>query len=118
MPQEKFTESLKRIDEIELTVTGRKSGRKTSRPVWFVRDGTTLYPLPVTGSDSDWYKNALKNPSITLTAQGVKRTVEATPLTDAATVRGIVEKFRGKYGAGEVKKYYSKLDVAVAVSLA
>lgn len=118
MPQEKFTESLKRIDEIELTVTGRKSGRKTSRPVWFVRDGATLYLLPVTGSDSEWYKNALKNPSITLTARGAKRTVEATSLTDAATVRDIVEKFRGKYGAGEVKKYYSKLDVAVAVSLA
>jgi hypothetical protein len=25
----------------------------------------------------------------------------------------VVEKFRAKYGAGEVKKYYSKFDVAV-----
>jgi hypothetical protein len=25
----------------------------------------------------------------------------------------VVEKFRAKYGAGDVKKYYSKFDVAV-----
>ena len=112
-----FTKTLKSADEIELTVTGRRSGRETSRPVWFVQDGATLYLLPVTGSDSAWFKNALKNPSITLAAKGVKSTAKATPVTDAARVRDIVEKFRAKYGAGEVKKYYSKLHVAVAVSL-
>jgi hypothetical protein len=29
----------------------------------------------------------------------------------------VVEKFRDKYGAGDVKKYYSKLDVAVVAPL-
>jgi hypothetical protein len=29
----------------------------------------------------------------------------------------VVEKFRAKYGAGNVKKYYSKFDVAVEVPL-
>jgi hypothetical protein len=33
-------------------------------------------------------------------------------------VRDVVEKFRAKYGAGNVKKYYSKFDVAVEVLLA
>jgi hypothetical protein len=28
-----------------------------------------------------------------------------------------VEKFRAKYGAADVHKYYSKFDVAIAVSL-
>jgi len=32
-------------------------------------------------------------------------------------VASVVEKFRGKYGAGDVKKYYSKLDVAVVVQM-
>jgi deazaflavin-dependent oxidoreductase (nitroreductase family) len=117
MAREEFTKILQGTDEIELTVTGRRSGRKTSRPVWFVQDGATLYLLPVTGSNSAWYKNVLKNPIITLRARGAERTAKATPLTDAATVRDIVEKFRAKHGAGEVKKYYSKFDVAVAVSL-
>ena len=76
MAHEEFTNVLKSTDEIELTVTGRISGRKTSRPVWFVRDGATLYLLPVTGSDSAWYKNALKNPTITLAAKGAKLTAK------------------------------------------
>jgi len=29
----------------------------------------------------------------------------------------VVEKFRAKYGAGDVKKYYSKFDVAVVVQM-
>ena len=32
--------------EIELTVTGRKSGKELSRPVWFVYDTNSLYLLP------------------------------------------------------------------------
>jgi hypothetical protein len=33
-------------------------------------------------------------------------------------VKSVIEKFRDKYGAGEVKNYYSKFDVAVEDALA
>src|SRR6266571_3663810 len=102
-----FTKTLKGTNVIEITVTGRASGRKISNPVWFVQEGEKLYLLPVKGSDSDWYKNVLKNLIITLAANGVTWTAKATPITDAAKVGDIAEKFRAKYGAGEVKKYYS-----------
>jgi HSP20 family protein len=115
---EEFKEALKRTDEIQLTVTGRVSGRKISQPVWFVQEGDILYLLPVRGSDSQWFKNVLENPTITLTARRVTLTTNAIPITDHAKVREIVEKFRAKYGAEDVKKYYSKFDVAVAVPLA
>src|SRR5579864_6597084 len=114
MAQEEFTTALNSTKEIELVVTGRRSGRKTSRPVWFVEDGATLFLLPLTGSDSAWYKNLSKDPTITLAAKGARWTVNAAPLTDAARVHDIVEMFRAKYGAGEVKKYFVKLNVAVA----
>jgi hypothetical protein len=39
--------ALKSADQIQLTVPGRKSGRKTSRPVWFIQEGDRLYLLPV-----------------------------------------------------------------------
>ena len=112
-----FTEALKNTDEIEITVTGRASGRKISNPVWFVQEGDKLYLLPVKGSDSDWYKNILKTPTMRLTANEKEWSVEVRPITDHAKVRDIVEKFKGKYGADEVKKYYSKFDVAVEVPL-
>jgi len=104
---------LARYRELNITVTGRKSGRTISNPVWFVWDEDKLYLLPVKGSDTQWYKNVLKKPVIRIDARGEEGEVKAVPLTDATQVAAVVEKFRAKYGAGDVKKYYSKFDVAV-----
>ena len=104
---------LSRFREIKITVTGRKSGRPISNPVWFVLDGDKLYLLPVQGSNTQWYKNVLKNPSIRIEAGGTKAEFKAIPIADAEQVASVVDKFRKKYGAGDVKKYYSKFDVAV-----
>ena len=59
---------LSRSREINITVTGRKSGRAISIPVWFVLEDDTLYRVPVQGSDTQWYKNVLKKPSIRIKA--------------------------------------------------
>jgi hypothetical protein len=53
---------LSRYREITITVTGRKSGRSISIPVWFVFEEDKLYLLPVQGSDTQWYKNVLRIP--------------------------------------------------------
>ena len=104
---------LSRSREINITVTGRKSGRTISIPVWFVLEDDTLYLLPVQGSDTQWYKNVLRNPSIRIKAGGAEAEVRAVPVNDATQVKSVVDKFRDKYGAQDVKKYYSKFDVAV-----
>jgi deazaflavin-dependent oxidoreductase (nitroreductase family) len=104
-----------RYRELTIGVTGRKSGRTISNPVWFVLDSDTLYLLPVQGSDTQWYKNVLKNPTMRIDARGTGAEFQAVPITDATQVASVVEKFRAKYGAGDVKKYYSKLDVAVVI---
>jgi hypothetical protein len=86
--------------------------------VWFVVEGDTLYLLPVTGSDTEWFKNMLHNPTITLVANGITWSAKARPMLDPTAVREVVEKFRAKYGATNIRKYYSKLDVAIEVPLA
>ena len=96
---------------------GRKSGRTISIPVWFVLEGEKLYLLPVQGSDTQWYKNALKNPWIRIDARGAEAEFRAMPITDAKAVKSVVKKFREKYGAKDVKKYYSKFDVVVVMEL-
>lgn len=108
-----LADRLSRYREITITVTGRKSGREISQPVWFVWTNDTLYLLPVKGSDSQWYKNALKTPSIRVDARGKEGRFHVVPITGAKGVASVIEKFREKYGAGDVKKYYSKLDVAL-----
>ena len=68
------------------------------------------------GSDTQWYKNVMKNPSIRIDARGEEAELRATPITDPAQVASVVDKFRGKYGT-DVKKYYSKFDVAVVAQI-
>jgi hypothetical protein len=108
---------LSRHREINLSVTGRKSGRTISQPVWFVLDDDTVYLLPVKGSDTQWYKNVLKDRSIWIDTKGADAELQALPVTDHTKVSSVVEKFRAKYGAADVKKYYSKLDVAVTAQM-
>jgi deazaflavin-dependent oxidoreductase (nitroreductase family) len=110
-------ERLSRYRQIKLSVTGRKTGKTISNPVWFVLEGEKLYLLPVRGSDAQWYKNVLKNPQVRIDARGEEAEFRAQPITDSKMVKSVIEKFREKYGAGDVKKYYSKFNVAVVVRL-
>src|ERR1700730_907769 len=108
---------LSRYREINITVTGRKSGRTISIPVWFVLEDDKLYLLPVQGSDTQWYKNVLKSPMIRIDARGAEAEVKVVLVTDATQVSSVLEKFRAKYGAKDVEKYYSKFDVAVLAEM-
>ena len=111
------SERLSRSRELDITVTGRKSGRTISIPIWFVFDDEKLYLLPVQGSNTQWYKNVLKNPMIRIDAGDAEAELKVVPVTDATQVSSVVEKFRHKYGANDVKKYYSNFDVAVLARL-
>ena len=117
MKESALKSRLARCREIKITVIGRKSGKTISIPVWFVLEGEKLYLLPVQGSDTQWYKNVLQNSSIRIDARGAEAEFRAVPIADAKTVKSVIEKFRQKYGAKDVKKYYSKFDAAVVVEL-
>jgi hypothetical protein len=115
-PNDALMRQLAREREVTLTVTGRKSGRAISIPVWFVLEGHRLYLLPVTGSDTQWYRNVLHTPRILLRADGTESALTVTPITDKQQVSDVIEKFRARYGEGGMK-YYSKLDVAAVCEL-
>ena len=80
-------------------------------------EGDKLYLLPVKGSNTQWYKNVLKEPKIRIEARGAEAEFRAKPISESSAVKSVIEKFREKYGASDVKKYYSKFDVAVVTEL-
>ena len=108
---------LSRYSEIKISVTGRKSGRSITIPIWFVFDDDTLYLLPVQGSDTQWYKNVLENATMSIDARGAHAEVTAVPVADPVQVSQVIQRFRDKYGAGDVTKYYSKFDVAAVAQI-
>ena len=114
---DELKERISRYKQINLSVIGRKSGKTISIPVWFVAEGEKLYLLPVRGSDTQWYQNVLKNPQIRIGARGAEAELEVKPITESNALKSVVEKFHEKYGVADVKKYYSKFDVAVVAEI-
>ncbi len=117
MVDKEFLEALNSAVEVELTVKERRSGRTTTRPVWFVLEGGIMYLLPMYGFKTGWYQDMLANPEIEVSAEGKKVTAHAYPIQEGAKVAEVVDRFRLKHGTDEIKKYYVKLEAAVAVSI-
>ena len=115
MSKADLPQRLNRVSEITLSVNGGNSGKDIPRPVWFVHEGSTLFLLPVQGSDTKWYKNLLEDPTLKISVNGIEISARGKPIGDSIRVDDIVKKFRSKYGEGEVKKYYTKFDAAVEI---
>src|SRR2546427_5961150 len=103
--------------ELQITVTGRKSRREFSTPVWSVREGKSVFLMPVRGSKNQWYKNVLKSKRIKISSGKVSLELSANPISDSKRVASVADKFRKKHGVADVKKYYSGFDAAVELSL-
>ena len=112
-----FHAALNSTNEIQMTFVGRKSGKRFSIPIWFVDDGDKMYLLPVGGTKSMWYKSITKNPTIEFQASGKQVSAKARLTQDKKVVEDIMNRFRSKYGAGDVKRYYPGQDAAVELSI-
>ena len=55
-----------------------------------------LYLLLVHGSDTQWYRNVLKNPSFRIDARGAEAEFQVAPIADDKAVKSVVEKFGEK----------------------
>lgn len=112
-----FASALKKVDEVDLTVVGRKTGADHTFPVWFVLEGEKLYLLPIYGTHSNWYRNLIAHPMLKI-AVG-ENSIQAAPvfITVKDRVEQVVALFRARYGAGDVASYYSRFDAAVEVDL-
>ena len=62
----KLLTSLKAEDYCYLTTTGRVSGNPHEIEIWFGLNDTTLYLLSGGREKSDWVKNLMKNPDVTV----------------------------------------------------
>ena len=117
MVDQEFLDALSSTVEVDLSVKGRRSGQNTSRPVWFVLEGGTIYLLPMYGSRTEWYQDLLANPEITVSVKGKKSNLHAKPIQEDEKVAEVVDRFRSKHGADEIRKYYARLDAAVSVPI-
>jgi len=83
---------------LELTTTGRKSGEPRTVTIWFVADDQgRLYVQSGKGGDTDWYRNLVKTPAVTVHLGELAMNAVAAPLEDPSEVARVHELFRQKY---------------------
>lgn len=115
-PHQGLLERLKRSTEVDITVTGRKTGNRVTAPVWFVLEGgTRVILVPMKGSQSNWFRNLEKNPRVELSAGGVGISSRAVIVRDASRVSRVLAGLRAKYRSIWSESYYTKRDVCVEV---
>ena len=113
MTQADFMTALQDRKEISITVKGRRSGREVTLPVWFAREGNTVWLLPLHGSRTQWYRNVLADPTVTVRAGGRALRIAGRPRTDRRAIQRVLDQFRQKYGTGDVARYYDHSDAVV-----
>ncbi len=82
---------------IELTTTGRKTGKQHTRPVWFVVSDEKIVVQAGKSGKTDWYRNLQKKPSAVARQGEYSFRVRATPVGDPARVEAIHQLFLKKY---------------------
>jgi deazaflavin-dependent oxidoreductase (nitroreductase family) len=104
-----------------LTTAGRVSGRPHTIEIWFALQGRTLYVLSGGGDRSDWVRNLLMWPEVTVRIgrrdaaelPGRARVVEAGSEEDELARRLVVAKYQPSYGGDLSGWRRSALPVAV-----
>jgi deazaflavin-dependent oxidoreductase (nitroreductase family) len=104
-----------------LTSTGRVSGRPHTIEIWFALNQHTLYMLAGGRDRSDWVKNLLRDPVVTVRIRDVSYSGQARvverPDEDALARRIVVAKYQPGYGEDLTDWGRESLPVAVDLQL-
>jgi deazaflavin-dependent oxidoreductase (nitroreductase family) len=82
---------------VEITTSGRKSGKPRVKPIWFVYDQGHFYIQSGQDGKSDWYQNLKKDPQIKLKIETLTFAGKAKFIDDEEETKRIHALFRGKY---------------------
>ncbi len=111
-------EALARERTIDITTTGRRSGRPRRIEMWFHNLDGRIY---LTGSPGarDWYANLVAHPDFTFHLKDsvvADLPARARPITDEAEKREVLARILARLGQGEEPQRRRDLDTWVARS--
>jgi deazaflavin-dependent oxidoreductase (nitroreductase family) len=96
------------LDDCHLTTSGRRSGRPHTIEIWFALRGRRLYLLAGGGERSDWVRNLLADPAVTVRLGEREVAGRAAPVEDPgereAARHLLFEKYTPRYG-GDLREW-------------
>ena len=97
---------IERKSTIELTTTGRKTGKEHTRPIWFVVDDGKIVVQAGKNGKTDWYENLRKTPTATAREGEYTFRVRARPVTAPSQVEAIHRRFLDKYTSAWLLSFF------------
>jgi deazaflavin-dependent oxidoreductase (nitroreductase family) len=85
-----------------VTTRGRVTGRPHEIEIWFVLDGATVFLLSGGGDRSDWVRNLIADPAVSVrlrdvTCNASARVIDPASEEDARARRLVFEKYQPRY---------------------
>ena len=116
----KLLSTLRYEEYCYLTTTGRVTGKPHEIEIWFVVHDNSLYLLAGGKYESDWVKNLLKNPSVTVriakhTFTGMARIV--TDEKEEMTARTTMAEKYQEWEEGRTLSQWARTALPVAVDI-
>jgi deazaflavin-dependent oxidoreductase (nitroreductase family) len=88
------------LDVCYLTTSGRHTGRPHRVEIWFARRDDVVYLLAGDGDRSDWVRNLMVSPAVTLEigdrTRSSRARVVSDPAEDALARRALVDKYEAR----------------------
>jgi deazaflavin-dependent oxidoreductase (nitroreductase family) len=104
-----------------ITTTGRVTGRPHEIEIWFGMNGSTIYTLSGGGERSDWVRNTLKTPAVTVRIDGREfpgtGRIVADAAEDALARRLLLEKYSPTYSGDLTDWGRTALPVAIDLEI-
>jgi deazaflavin-dependent oxidoreductase (nitroreductase family) len=100
LPLPEVSAALTRIanaSTIDLTTTGRKTGKPHTKPIWFVVEGGKIVVQAGKDGKTDWYQNLAESPTATVRQGDYTFRVRAKRVEESARVEAIHRLFLNKY---------------------
>lgn len=103
----------------ELTTFDRDTGAAHDVTMWFAANGNTLYMLADNSGETDWVRNILSNPEVSIrignsTFAGMARVVVNHPQEEADIRQMLFDKYHDQRDTSDVSKWSSDaLPVAI-----
>ena len=97
---------IERASTIELTTTGRKTGKEHTKPIWFVVSEQKIVVQAGKSGKTDWYRNLLKMPTGVVRQDGYSFRVRARPVTDPGRIEAIHRLFLKKYTSAWLLSFF------------
>lgn len=117
MGRKEFADALSGQNEVQISYVRSKNRKMRTIPIWFTIEQGRVLLLPMYGLKTKWFQDIEKSGKVELSVKNQKLSVAPNVVRDEAKIEHIKGVFAGKYGVGDVRRYYPTSEVALEIPL-